>query len=63
MPWVYTSGNLSWEKTMSKQVFPHAPSPTITSFFRVAEAMLMRQREGGSELVYTRDFDECEGNV
>jgi hypothetical protein len=35
-----TSGNLSWENTMRRHVFPHAPSPTITSFFRMALAML-----------------------
>ncbi|TNN82354.1 hypothetical protein EYF80_007475 [Liparis tanakae] len=31
-----TSGNWSLLKTMSRQVFPHAPSPTITNFFLMA---------------------------
>jgi hypothetical protein len=31
-----TSGNVPLEKTMSKQVLPQAPSPTITSFLRIS---------------------------
>ena len=31
-----TSGKLSFEKTISRHVLPHAPSPTITNFFRMA---------------------------
>ena len=31
-----TSGKLSLEKTIRRQVLPHAPSPTITNFFRIA---------------------------
>ena len=31
----HTSGNWFLEKTMSKHVLPHAPSPTTTSFRRI----------------------------
>ena len=31
----YTSGNRSFENTIKLHVFPTAPSPTITNFFRI----------------------------
>lgn len=40
-----TSGNWSLLKTISRHVFPHAPSPTITSFFRMAAISVGRQEE------------------
>jgi len=33
---IKTSGNSPFENTINKQVFPQAPSPTMTSFLRIS---------------------------
>ncbi|GMS94662.1 hypothetical protein PENTCL1PPCAC_16837, partial [Pristionchus entomophagus] len=48
---MYLSGKRSLEKTVRRHVFPHAPSPTITSFFRRAAILchsVVESDEGGS---------------
>jgi hypothetical protein len=35
-----TSGNVPLEKTINKQVFPQAPSPTMTSFLLTSDISL-----------------------
>lgn len=37
----HTSGKVPREKTINKQVLPHAPSPTITSFLLSSEAIVV----------------------
>lgn len=51
-----TSGKVPFEKTINKQVLPHAPSPTMTSLRRISVDMAGRSRlvVGGSAWVVRR---------
>ena len=37
----YAFGKSSFEKTISRQVLPHAPSPTTTNFFRIEAVAIL----------------------